>query len=67
MTLKEILEKTKNDNSGYVQRKSAEKYDYIVIDEHNSVLDNNGFLKPLTEEEIKATDWEIKRWDNLNV
>ena len=20
-----------------------------------------------TEEEIKATDWEIKSWDNLNV
>ena len=37
------------------------------IDEHNSILDNNGFLKPLTEEEIKATDWEIKSWDNLNV
>lgn len=66
MTLKEIIVKQQQNNIGYVKRVSADKYDYIVFDNHMSALDNNGFLKIFTDEELNADDWEIKIWESLD-
>lgn len=44
MTLKEIMEKSKQDNRGYIKRKSSlEKNDYFCLDSHLSAIDNNGY------------------------
>ena len=29
-------------------------------------IDNNGYLKVFTNEELMATDWEILDWETLN-
>ncbi len=67
MTLKEIMEKSKQNNRGYIKRKSSlEKNDYFCLDSHLSAIDNNGYLKVFTNEELMATDWEILDWETLN-
>lgn len=67
MTLKEIMEKSKQDNRDYIKRKSSlEKNDYFCLDSHLSAIDNNGYLKVFTNEELMATDWEILDWETLN-